>query len=224
MRKITIKECEELKKEFEEYLGTAEETSIPILKTLHQAMEVTISQLTEENINDEAIQTEVNNMFDVIEALLGKNEQEEEKEEFVEPKITYYKLIRILKNIGYWTWCLPQTLLGFILTKAYKAQNHIAVFPGKGYDVEYYLSGSFNGGISLGKYIITGLTSNDDETIRHEYGHQLQSFILGPLYLLVIGLPSLIWCNCFSKYRREKNVSYYDFYTEKWANKLAGIK
>ena len=59
--------------------------------------------------------------------------------------------------------------------------------------------------------------------IKHEYGHTLQSKILGPLYLFVIGLPSLIWAGCFEDYRKENKISYYDFYTEKWADKLGGV-
>ena len=60
----------------------------------------------------------------------------------------------------------------------------------------------------------------DLKLIQHEYGHTGQSLILGPIWSLVIGLPSLIWCGCFSKYREKHNVSYYSFYTESWANKL----
>jgi hypothetical protein len=56
----------------------------------------------------------------------------------------------------------------------------------------------------------------------HEYGHTIQSLILGPLYLFVIGIPSIIWCNSKKcvKLRKEKGVSYFDFYPEKWANFL----
>lgn len=70
----------------------------------------------------------------------------------------------------------------------------------------------------MGQYII--LHSTKEKSIKHEYGHCIQSRILGPLYLIVIGLPSIMhaWlCRC-------KNHSYYDFYPEKWADKLAGIK
>jgi hypothetical protein len=42
--------------------------------------------------------------------------------------------------------------------------------------------------------------------IAHEYGHTLQSHKLDLVYLLVIGLPSLIWAGCFDKYR-EKQLS-----------------
>ena len=59
--------------------------------------------------------------------------------------------------------------------------------------------------------------------LMHEYGHTIQSQKLGPVYLLVIGLPSLIWAGCFEKYRIKHKKSYYGFYTEKWADKLGGI-
>jgi hypothetical protein len=60
--------------------------------------------------------------------------------------------------------------------------------------------------------------------IAHEYGHTIQSHKLGLVYLLVIGLPSLIWAGCFEKYRKKHGVSYYSFYTEKWADKLGGVE
>ena len=43
----------------------------------------------------------------------------------------------------------------------------------------------------------------------HEYGHTIQSLILGPLYLFVVGIPSFVWCNnkkCIA-YRQEQNKS-----------------
>ena len=56
----------------------------------------------------------------------------------------------------------------------------------------------------------------------HEYGHSLQSLILGPLYLIVMGIPSTLWGfmpHC-SKKRKEQNISYFAFFTERWANYL----
>ena len=62
----------------------------------------------------------------------------------------------------------------------------------------------------------------DDEieqrTLVHEYGHTIQSIILGPLYLLIIGIPSSIWAMTFNN--KGNTISYYSFYTEKWANVL----
>lgn len=56
----------------------------------------------------------------------------------------------------------------------------------------------------------------------HEYGHTIQSLILGPLYLLVIGIPSTLWGFLPSLNRKRKNegLSYFSFFTEKWANYL----
>lgn len=62
----------------------------------------------------------------------------------------------------------------------------------------------------------------DDRLLVHEYGHTVQSLILGPLYLPVIGLPSVIWLRAPRLARRRHNAasSYYAFYTERWANHL----
>lgn len=56
----------------------------------------------------------------------------------------------------------------------------------------------------------------------HEYGHTIQSLILGPLYLIVIGIPSMLWgfLPCLNTERRTKSISYFSFFTESWANFL----
>ena len=56
----------------------------------------------------------------------------------------------------------------------------------------------------------------------HEYGHTIQSLILGPLYLPFMGIPSTLWgfLPAANRFRREKKVSYFAFFTEKWANAL----
>lgn len=54
----------------------------------------------------------------------------------------------------------------------------------------------------------------------HEYGHTIQSLLLGPVYLLVIGIPSAIWgfWPALSRRRKTQQISYFSFFTEKWAN------
>ena len=56
----------------------------------------------------------------------------------------------------------------------------------------------------------------------HEYGHTIQSLILGPLYLILMGIPSTLWgfLPSLNKMRRDKQISYFTFFTEKWANAL----
>lgn len=121
---------------------------------------------------------------------------------------------KLLLTLLDWTWCLPQTLVGAILkivTKARKVGDHY----------EYNLKGS----VSLGRFIFLYPAHwNNAKKLKHEQGHTKQSYILGWLYLLVIGLPSFIWANCFGWYRRKYKVSYYSFYPEKWANKLGGVE
>lgn len=58
------------------------------------------------------------------------------------------------------------------------------------------------------------------DTRIHEYGHTIQSLLLGPVWAFVIAIPSFIWCNTprFVKMRKEEGVSYYKLYCEGWAN------
>ena len=77
---------------------------------------------------------------------------------------------------------------------------------------------------SLGIFIFFGEVDkyNLTRVLSHEYGHCIQSCILGPLYLLIIGIPSFIWAHN-RKYIRNRSRGYYrysDFYPEKWANYL----
>ena len=75
------------------------------------------------------------------------------------------------------------------------------------------------GGISLGCFIfLSPVSARREATIRHELGHVKQSHRLLWLYLFVIGIPSIFWAML-----HKKNQCYYSFYTESWANKLAGL-
>ena len=64
----------------------------------------------------------------------------------------------------------------------------------------------------------------------HEYGHTIQSLVWGPLYLITVGLPSVLWATLppMKKLRKEKKISYFSVYPENQANRLGerftGIK
>ena len=87
-------------------------------------------------------------------------------------------------------------------------------------------------GMSLSNIIFIPFDFNDEQKketyyqnyVKHEYGHSIQSKYLGIFYLLIVGLPSIIWAGCFEKYRKKHNKSYYDFYTERSADKLGGVE
>lgn len=122
-------------------------------------------------------------------------------------------------SIIYWIWCFPQMFLAYFL-RAFVKVSSKKIYK----DVIIYKCNLKSGSISLGNKIFLCKEHWDDAYVTcHEYGHCKQSLMLGWFYLLVIGLPSFIWCNCFNKYRERKNINYYNFFTEKWANKLGGI-
>lgn len=56
----------------------------------------------------------------------------------------------------------------------------------------------------------------------HEYGHTIQSLVLGHLYLIVMGIPSTLWgfLPHLNKKRKDEQISYFSFFTESWANVL----
>lgn len=119
---------------------------------------------------------------------------------------------KIVYRIIQWTWGFPQSLIGLIVYLYNKDCKHI--------EYRNSLATLWNkkGGISLGMFIF----SSKEIMLDHEYGHSIQSLILGPLYLFVVGIPSYIWCNLpyFTKKRREKNIAYSSLYCEKWADKI----
>ena len=125
-------------------------------------------------------------------------------------------------------WELPQCLLGFILFQVYSVGCHCMEAPYG--DVRILYSERMRGGISLGRFIILpwkyryNSFSYVRDAISHEYGHTRQSLRLGWLYLVVIGLPSLLWAWAHSTFKRLQEVDYYSFYTEAWADRLGGVK
>jgi hypothetical protein len=121
-----------------------------------------------------------------------------------------------MRNILLTLWQLPQILIGWVLLLFYRPSSHKDYWAG----VRVYLSPKMRGGISLGSVVILG-ENPSDKTLVHELGHCIQSRRLGWLYLIVIGLPSILWAATHKWLA--PNKSYYWFYTEKWADKIAGI-
>lgn len=126
-----------------------------------------------------------------------------------------------MKKFILWLWQLPQNICGVVYRKIIKDDIIAQVNTDSGYNI--YLTETNRGGVTLGEYIfVYQKYTNISGVIQHETGHVKQSRILGPLYLLVIGLPSIIHAALHRVACRNDN--YYHFYTEKWANKLAGLE
>ena len=141
------------------------------------------------------------------------------------------KLLNMLKESCLWIWQLPQNVAGLILLLIIGYDKKLIAPNGN----HVYFSSNMSGGISLGKYSIiddyyivkckTDKAMLELDVTKHEaLGHGTQSRWLGPLYLIVIGLPSIIWASLYgTKLFPYKKNGYYVFYTEKWADKLGGV-
>jgi len=121
---------------------------------------------------------------------------------------------KVLFYVVQWTYGLIQNFIGLCLFLCLITRKH------RTYHGAVITTWKLGSSCSLGMFIFTSVPY-DSFTLKHEYGHTIQSLILGPLWVFVIGLQSLIWCGCFSKWREKHNVSYYSFYPEAWTNKLA---
>ena len=110
------------------------------------------------------------------------------------------------------TWELPQTLLALLF---------MVVFRTRPMDHRKRIRKTHSNGyltcFSLGEFIFFSwrdIGSWDwEETQRHELGHSIQSRILGPLYLILIAIPSVLW-NAMSRMNnnvgRWMSAHYYD--------------
>ena len=125
-----------------------------------------------------------------------------------------------MKKVLMYIWQAPQMLAAWIWYLV-RYENIIDKSTGKFYTV---YRGASRGGVTLGDRIFLSNCYQGEYLaliIAHESGHVKQSMILGPLYLFVIGIPSIIWAWC--RKTIAPNKSYWWFYTEAWANKLGGV-
>ena len=130
------------------------------------------------------------------------------------------KLKKHVYTAAQWTWGLPQTLLGAALYAAHRNDDHFE------YRGARATAWDRDTGISLGKYIFVPRSAGESPgrfLLEHEYGHTLQSLILGPFYLLLVGAPSILWHKLpyFRNKRKRTGRSYYSAPFEKTANILA---
>ena len=125
------------------------------------------------------------------------------------------------------TWGGIQTYLGFINFLFHLKDKHFM------YHGSIVTITDTPSSVSLGLFVFTTSNPLKDKRIEnkipdeeiynrllvHEYGHTIQSLLLGPLYLIVMGIPSTLWgfLPYFQK-KRDKGVSYFSFFTERNAN------
>jgi len=119
-------------------------------------------------------------------------------------------------------WELPQNLVGLTLFLACRRCLSVEHFHGR-----CFIKTS-NFAVSLGNYIFwtdldNGLIPLRPNNKTHEYGHAVQSLIFGPLYLFVIGIPSVsrnLFGILYYRFMKRRWDGYYNGYPEKWADEL----
>ena len=132
-----------------------------------------------------------------------------------------------MKKVLLFIWQLPQNIIGGICS--IKAERYLYYYMKDGNLVTVYFKKWFRSGVSLGDTIIIDSVYYDItywalyKCIEHEYGHQRQSKILGPLYLILIGIPSLLGNIVFRLFKIDSR-HYYKLPWEAWADKLGGVK
>lgn len=115
-------------------------------------------------------------------------------------------------------WELPQNLLGVALL----AFTRRRIIESRREAGRLFLR-TRSTGVSLGWFVFW---CTDESIRRHEYGHTIQSRLLGPLYLPLVGLPSVLRALYARAYRRRTGrwwPRYFDGYPENWADRLGGV-
>ena len=121
---------------------------------------------------------------------------------------------KLLFWLWQWTWGFPQTLIGLIVYLCNFKMPHETY---RGCIVTRWKN---RGSMGMGMFLFLGCDYPQVQV--HEFGHSVQSLILGPLFLPIMGIPSFLWCNLpiCRRLRKEKGISYYRFYPESTANRL----
>jgi hypothetical protein len=126
-------------------------------------------------------------------------------------------------------WEAPQTALGVAVLALEAARGRIVNMEVEGDRLVVESKGT---GISLGHIVFWSPESSrwhdlDKRNRAHELGHTKQSRLLGPLYLPVVGLPSVSRAAYALLYREVTGgqwTRYYDGYPEDWADRLGGVQ
>lgn len=129
------------------------------------------------------------------------------------------EVLKFIWKILVCIWQLPQIIAACLY--------HVYITKSEGIVDTCYIQGAIAfikkkscGSVTLGPYIFLSPRATDT-TVRHEWGHTRQSLLLGPLYFIVIGIPSIIWAAIHKTIAPNKPYDW--FYTESTANKLGGV-
>ena len=129
-------------------------------------------------------------------------------------------IMKYIRNLILFIWQLPQHIVALIYF-GYLVMMCKDLGVDSRYKQATVIPCIMRGAVTLGNYVFVGLNSEYKKTVKHELGHTIQSKILGPLYLIIIGIPSITYCGLRRLFPSLRKKNYYNFYTEKWANYLS---
>lgn len=129
-------------------------------------------------------------------------------------------IMKYIRNLILFIWQLPQHIVALIYF-GYLVMMCKDLGVDSRYKQAIVIPCVMRGAITLGNYVFVGLNSEYKETVKHELGHTIQSKILGPLYLIIIGIPSITYCGLRRIFPSLRKKNYYNFYTESTANYLS---
>ena len=129
-------------------------------------------------------------------------------------------IMKYIRNLILFIWQLPQHIVAIIYF-GYLVMMCKDLGVDSRYKQATVIPCIMRGAVTLGNYVFIGLNSEYRKTVKHELGHTIQSKILGPLYLIVIGIPSITYCGLRRLFPSLRKKNYYDFFSEKSANYLS---
>lgn len=140
-----------------------------------------------------------------------------------------FKISVLVFRILFFIWELPQNILGVVVFIFFGIRRQIL---GVGFERERLFIKTRRTGVSLGSFVFWTTRGErfphiKNDIKQHEYGHTIQSRMFGPLYLLLVGIPSIsrvIYSLLY--YRRHKRhwKGYFNGYPEDWADRLGKVR
>ncbi|MCA9596282.1 MAG: hypothetical protein KC776_23365 [Myxococcales bacterium] len=134
-----------------------------------------------------------------------------------------------MKRIALALWELPQNVLGLSLLGL---ERTLGTAVGTDSQGGRLMIESKLAAVSLGHFVFWCRAREsryfvlDDQTRAHEYGHTFQSRLLGPLYLPLVGVPSVmrvLYAIAHREVTGRRWTRYFDGYPENWADRLGGV-
>ena len=129
-----------------------------------------------------------------------------------------------LFNLLSWTWGLPLTLIGYIVSLILTALGYHSYRYRKNFWC--FELGERWGGLNLGPFLL--VQKNADYDLKnHEVGHAIQNCLFGPFTIILVHIPSVIRYWYYELYYKKYNKypgNYYSIWFERQATEFGAKK